>query len=118
MNMKVKYATIIVEDMEESVKFYTEVIGLEIDSRHNPFQGLTITLLKGEGDAMIELIKNTENVVGLFSVGMEVDDINATIKDLKSKGAKITREPTKISIGTLAFIEDPNGVTIVLIQHH
>jgi lactoylglutathione lyase len=116
--MKVKYATIIVKDMEESVKFYTEVMGLEIDSRHNPFPGLIITLLKGEGDAMIELIKNTENAVGLFSVGMEVEDINASIKELKSKGAKITREPTEITIGTLAFIEDPNGVTIVLIQHH
>jgi lactoylglutathione lyase len=99
--MKVKYATIIVKDMEESVNFYTKVMGFEIDSSHNPFPGLTITLLKGEGDAMVELIKNTENEVCLFSVGMEVEDINATIKELKSKGAKITREPTKISIGTL-----------------
>ena len=55
--MKVKYATIIVEDMDESIKFYTEVMGLEIDSRHNPQPGATITLLKGEADAMIELIK-------------------------------------------------------------
>ena len=116
--MKVKYVTIIVNDMNESVKFYTDVMGFEIDSQHNPFPGLKITLLKGEGDAMIELIKNTENEVGLFSVGMEVEDINATVKELKSKGAKITRKPTPISIGTLAFIEDPNGATIVLIQHH
>lgn len=105
--MKVKYATIIVKDMEESVKFYTEVMGFEIDSRHNPFQGLSITLLKGEGDAMIELIKNTEDEIGLFSVGMEVEDIKATVKELKSKGAKITREPTPITIGTLAFLKGP-----------
>jgi lactoylglutathione lyase len=117
-NMRVKYATIIVEDMDESIRFYTEIMGFKIDSQHNPFPGLNITLLKGEGDAMIELIKNTENEVGLFSVGMEVQDINATVKELKSKGAKITREPMPISIGTLAFIEDPNGATIVLIQHH
>jgi lactoylglutathione lyase len=116
--MKVKYATIIVEDIEESIKFYTEVMGLEIDSQHNPFPGLNITLLKGEGDAMIELIKNTENEIGLFSVGMEVQDIHSTVKELKSKGAKITREPVPISIGTLAFLEDPNGATIVLIEHH
>ena len=48
---------------------------LEIDSQHNPYPGLTITLLKGEGDAMIELIKNTENETGLFSVVMGVEDI-------------------------------------------
>ena len=116
--MKVKYATIIVADMDESIKFYTEVMGLEIDSRHNPFPGLTITLLKGDGDAMIELIKNTENETGLFSVGMEVEDINATVKELKSKGAKITQEPVPITVGILAFLEDPNGAKIALIQHH
>ena len=116
--MKVKYATIIVEDMDESIKFYTEIIGLEIDSQYNPYPGLTITLLKGDGDAMIELIKNTENETGLFSVGIEVEDINATFKELKSKGAKITKEPMPITIGTIAFLEDPNGATIVLIQHN
>ena len=52
---------------------------------------------------MIELIKNTENDTGLFSVGIEVEDINATVKELKSKGAKITKEPMPITIGTLAF---------------
>lgn len=117
-NMKVKYATIIVEDMDESIKFYTEVMGLEIDSQHNPQPGATITLLKGEGDAMIELIKNTENETGLFSVGMDVEDINTTVKELKSKGARITMEPIPITVGTLAFLEDPNGVKIALIQHH
>ena len=116
--MKVKYATIIVEDMDESIKFYTEVMGFEIDSKHNPFPGLNITLLKGEGDAMIELIENTEDETGLFSVGIEVEDIKTKVKELKSKGAKITKEPTPITVGTLAFLEDPNGVTIVLIQHH
>jgi lactoylglutathione lyase len=116
--MKVKYATIIVEDMDESIKFYTEVMGFEIDSQHHPIPGAIITLLKGEGDAMIELIKNTENDIGLFSVGMDVEDIKATLKELKSKGAKVIMEPIPITVGTLAFIEDPNGVKIALIQHH
>ena len=116
--MKVKYATIIVADMAESIQFYTEVMGFEIDSQHNPLPGVIITLLKGEGDAMIELIRNTENEKGLFSVGMDVKDIHSTVKELKSKGAKITMEPVPITVGTLAFVEDPNGVRIALIQHH
>ncbi len=115
--MKVQYATIIVKDMDESIKFYTDVMGFDIDSQHNPLPGVIITLLKGDGDAMIELIKNTENEPGLYSVGMDVEDINATVKDLKSKGAKITMEPRPITVGTLAFLEDPNGVRIALIQH-
>ena len=44
--------------------------------------------------------------------------IDATVKDLRSKGAKITMEPIPITVGTLAFLEDPNGVRIALIQHH
>jgi len=116
--MKVKYATIVVEDMDESIKFYTEVMGFEIDSQHDPQPGVTITLLKGKGDAMIELIENTEYGTGLFAVGMDVEDINTTVKELRSKGAKITMEPIPITVGTLAFLEDPNGVRIALIQHH
>jgi lactoylglutathione lyase len=115
--MKVKYATIIVDDMDESIKFYTEVMGLGVDSQHNPHPGVTITLLKGEGDAMIELIKNKEYETGLYSVGMDVENISTTVKKLKSKGAKITMKPIPITVGTLAFIEDPNGVRIALIQH-
>ena len=118
--MKVKYATMAVADMDESIKFYTEVMGLEIESRHNPRPGLNITLLKGEGDGVIELIEDTENSreTGLFSVGMEVEDIETTVQELRSRGANITMEPIPITIGTLAFLEDPNGAQIALIQHH
>jgi lactoylglutathione lyase len=117
INMKVKYATIIVEDMEESIKFYTEVMGFEIDSQYDLGPAWTITLLKGEGETMVEIIKKVDEP-GLFSIGMDVEDINTTVKELKSKGAKITMNPIPITVGTLAFLEDPNGVKIALIQHH
>ena len=104
--------------MEKSVKFYSEVMGLEVDSQFNPQPGVLITLMKGEGDAMIELIKNTENEIGLYSVGIEVKDLDSTVKELKSKGAKITMGPVPITIGSLAFIEDPNGARLALIQHN
>ena len=116
--MKVKYATIIVQDMEESVKFYTEAMGFEIDSQHKPVPGVVITLMKTKGDAMVELIKNPTDDIGLYSVGMDVEDLNTTVKELKSKGAKITMEPVPTTVGRLAFCEDPNGAKIALIQHH
>jgi lactoylglutathione lyase len=116
--MKVKYATMIVKDMDESIKFYTEVMGFEIDRQYDLGSAGDITLLKGEGDAMIEIIKNPVDEPGLFSIGMDVEDINTTVVELKSKGAKITMEPRTITVGTLAFLEDPNGVRIALIQHN
>ncbi|MGB7967971.1 MAG: VOC family protein [Methanobacterium sp.] len=115
--MKVKYTTMIVEDMVESVRFYKEVMGFEIDSQYNLGPAGSITLMKGEGDAMLELIQNPVDDIGLFSVGMDVENLESTIKELKAKGAKVTMEPTQISVGSLAFIEDPNGIRIALIQH-
>ena len=56
-NMKVKYTTIIVQDMEKSIEFYSEVMGFEIDSQHKPVPEMVITLMKSKGDTMVELIK-------------------------------------------------------------
>lgn len=117
-NMKIKYTTMIVKDMDESIKFYTEVMGFKIDSKHDLGPAGSITLLKGQGETMVELIKNPVDEPGLYSMGMDVEDLESILKDLRSKGAKITMEPTPITVGTLAFIEDPNGVRIALIQHH
>jgi lactoylglutathione lyase len=115
--MKIKYSTMIVNDMEESVKFYTEVLGFGIDSEYDLGPAGNITLLMGEGETMLELIENPKSGIGLFSVGMDVEDVKATVEELRSKGVKITMEPTPISVGTLAFVEDPNGIRIALIEH-
>lgn len=66
---------------------------------------------------MVEIIENPTDEIGLFSIGMDVEDLDATLKELKSKGVKVTMETTKTTVGTMAFIEDPNGVKIALIPH-
>ena len=116
--MKIKYTTMIVKDMDESIKFYTNVMCFEIDSQYDLGPAGAITLLKGEGETMVEIIQNPVNEPGLFSMGMDVEDLDTTLEELKAKGAKVTMEPTPITVGTLAFIEDPNGIRIALIQHH
>lgn len=119
MDFKIKYATSIIKDMDESIKFYKEVLGFEIDSQYYPpIPGSMITLMKGDGDTMIELIQNPQLDIGFYSVGMEVDDLDAALNELKSKGVKITGGPAKTLVGHLAFVEDPNGVRICLIHHH
>jgi lactoylglutathione lyase len=49
---------------------------------------------------------------------MEVEDVSATVEALKAKDARITMEPVPTLVGSMAFMEDPNGVKIALIQHH
>jgi lactoylglutathione lyase len=115
--MRVKYATIIVENTERSVAFYSDVLGFAVDSRLEPAPGVVIALMKGEGEAMVELIESARFATGLYSVGMDVDDLAATVADLKAKGAGITMEPVPTLVGSLAFLEDPDGVRIALIEH-
>jgi lactoylglutathione lyase len=117
MDIQVKYATMIVRDMEESVRFYREVMGFEAAGRYDPMPGTAITLMKGKGDAMVELICDAKFPKGLYSVGMEVRDLDATLAELELRGAKITMGPAPTLVGRMAFIEDPNGVKIALIQH-
>lgn len=118
--MKVKYATIAVDNMEKSIKFYTKVMGFEIDNEITPYPGTKIIFLKDEGEAMIELIENSNEPEkkGLFLVGMEVKNMDVTVKQLLSKGVKFTRGPIEVGDGAkLAFLMDLNGVEIELIQH-
>jgi lactoylglutathione lyase len=117
--MTIKYSTIIVKNTEESIKFYTDVMGFTQDSQYlPPVPGAKITLMKGTGEAMFELIENKDLPPGAWSTGVEVDDLAAALSDVRAKGAKVIMEATPISVGSMAMIEDPNGARIALIHHH
>lgn len=114
--MKIRYATMIVNDMEESVKFYTETFDFTFDEEFD-VPGGKITLLDGDGFAGLELIQSDAFETGLYSVGMDVEDINEEIEKLKEKGANIALNPVETQVGYMARVVDPNGVNIVLVQH-
>ena len=114
--MKIRYATMIVDDMEESVKFYTETLDFTLDEVLD-VPGGKITLLDGDGFAGLELIENTAFETGLYSIGMDVEDIHKEIEDLEEKGANIAMKPVETQVGYMARVIDPNGINIVLVQH-
>ena len=117
--MTIKYSTIIVKDTEESIQFYSEVMGFKQDSQFfPPVPGTKITMMKGKGETMFELIENKAFEPGAYSTGIEVDDINAVLANARAKGARVILEITPISVGSMAMIEDPNGARIAFIQHH
>lgn len=114
--MKIRYATIIVNDMQESVKFYTETLDFTIDEVFD-VPGGKITLLDGDGFAGMELIEHPNYDVGMYSIGMDVEDINEEIRKLEEKGADIALRPMPTQVGYMARVIDPNGINIVLVQH-
>ena len=117
--MTIKYSTIIVKNTEESIKFYTDVMGFKQDSQFfPPIPGTKITLMKGKGETMFELIENRAFAPGTYSTGVEVDNLSAALSEARTKGAKVIMEITPISVGYMAMIEDPNGARIALIHHN
>ena len=114
--MKIRYATMIVNDMQESVKFYTETLDFTVDEVFD-VPGGKITLLDGDGFAGIELIESSNYETGLYSVGMDVEDINEEIRKLEERGANIALRPVETQVGYMARVVDPNGINIVLVQH-
>jgi len=116
MDTYVKLATIIVKSLEESVRFYSEVMGLEIDSEYDLGSKGRIILMRGNGDGMVELIESSSYPVGLYSVGIYVGDMDLAMAGYKEKGAKILGEPAPITGGSCAFIEDPNGVRLAIVH--
>ena len=50
-------------------------------------------------------------------MGVEVENLEKTLETMRAKGVEITMEPVRTLVGIMAFIKDPNGVNIALIEH-
>ena len=117
--MKFCWSTLLVKDMEESLKFYTEVIRLDIASRFSAMPGVEIAFL-GTGETLIELVCNGEahnTVVGdAVSWGFDVDSLDDALKMVKEKGIPVHSGPVVHPNVKYFFILDPNGLKIQLKQ--
>ena len=116
VTVKVQYSTMIVKSLEDSVKFYRDVLGFKEGYHVDLPNGGCITIMESEG-ASVELIENTNFPVGLYSIGTDVDDIDETIRHLEKNGYQTTGPVIPTTVGKQTFVLDPNGVRICLIEH-
>ncbi|WP_242984185.1 VOC family protein [Clostridium tertium] len=97
--MNIKFVTITVKNLKESIKFYEDVLNLKIAREFSPMEGTNISFLKGESSAMLELIEYENKSIkdevshSKVSIGFEVTDLDNTIKELEEKNIKIIRGP-------------------------
>ena len=118
-----------VGDLDRSVKFYTELLGMkELRRRDVPDGKYTLAFLgygqgNAEGQGEIELTYNygvdkyeQGNAFGHLAVG--VPDVAAACEAVRAGGGRVTREAGPVKFGTtiIAFVEDPDGYKIELIQ--
>jgi len=119
--MKYLHTMVRVSDIEQSLRFYRDALGLEELSRKEYPQGrYTLVFLAAPGDphAQVELTFNwdPEQYTGGRNFGhlaYAVDDIYATCRRLMDHGVTINRPPRD---GRMAFVRSPDGISIELLQ--
>ena len=125
--MRLLHTMLRITNLERSLSFYTEVMGMEL-LRRRDYPGGRFTLAfvgygKESDTAVLELTHNWDtdsyelgSAYGHIAIG--VDDIFGTCEAIRSKGGKVVREPGPMSEGgtVIAFVEDPDGYKLELIQ--
>ncbi|MEY8001720.1 VOC family protein [Clostridium sp. Mt-5] len=116
------WITLNVEDMEKSLEFYHELLGVEILKRFSPGKEVEIVMLGEENKPKIELICNKKNKVKNqsegISIGFEVEWLDEAMSYVKSKNIPIKKGPISPSPKVrFFFIEDPNGIQIQLVEN-
>lgn len=125
--MRMLHTMLRVGDLERSLRFYTEVLGMQLLRRKDyPSGRFTLAFVGygGESDhTVLELTHNwdTDHYAlgdGYGHIALGVDDIQATCAAIADKGGRVVREPGPMKHGStvIAFVEDPDGYKVELIQ--
>jgi lactoylglutathione lyase len=125
--MRILHTMLRVGDLDRSIRFYTEVLGMKLLRRRDFPEGKFTLAFVGYGEesesALIELTYNwgvqqydLGNAFGHIAV--EVKDAQAACEEVKKLGGRVTREAGPMKHGTrvIAFVEDPDGYKIEFIQ--
>ena len=126
---KFLHTMIRVGDLDRSVKFYTELLGMkELRRRDVPDGKYTLAFLgygegNAEGQAEIELtynygVQKYEQGTAFGHLAVGVPDVAGACEKVRHGGGRVTREAGPVKFGTtiIAFVEDPDGYKIELIQ--
>jgi lactoylglutathione lyase len=125
--MRILHTMLRVGDLDRSLRFYTEVLGMRLLRRNDYPDGKFTLAFVGYGDeadtAVLELTHNWgvdkyELGTAYGHVAIAVDDAYKACEEVKRRGGKVTREAGPMKHGTtvIAFVEDPDAYKIELIQ--
>ena len=125
--MRLLHTMIRVVNLDRSIAFYTEILGMALLRRKDYPDGKFTLAFLGYGDeadqTVLELTHNWEadgythgNAFG--HIAIEVDDVYEACEEVKRRGGNVVREagPMKHGTTSLAFVEDPDGYKIELLR--
>jgi lactoylglutathione lyase len=125
--MRILHTMLRVGDLDRSVRFYTEVLGMKLlRTTDRPEQKYSLAFVGYDSEGRSAVLELTYNYgVERYDLGsafghvaIEVDDVRKTCDAVRAKGGKVTREPGPVKGGTsvIAFVEDPDGYKIEFIE--
>ena len=125
--MRMLHTMLRVGDLDRSVKFYTEVLGMKLlRTTDRPDQKYSLAFVGYDDEAKTAVLELTYNYgVDRYDLGtayghvaLAVDDAAKACDEVKRRGGKVTREAGPVKGGTtvIAFVEDPDGYKIELIE--
>ena len=125
--MRILHTMLRVGDLEKSLRFYIEVLGMKLLRRKDYPSGRFTLAFVGYGqentNTVLELthnwdINHYEVGQGYGHIALGVENIFSTCKSIKRNGGHVVREPGPMKHGTtvIAFIEDPDGYKVELIE--
>lgn len=121
MNLRLNWITLRVQDLETSLHFYNQVLGLPIERKFES-RGKQIAMLSMDGQAKLELIQGSEQVVKPecgISLGFEVESLDEAMIYLKTQGIEVARGPiTPNPHLSFFYILDPDGFEVQLAEHN
>ncbi len=124
--MRLLHTMLRVGNLEQSIEFYTRVLGMKLLRQKDYPDGKFTLAFVGYGDesdhTVIELTHNWDTHsydlgAGYGHIAIEVDDVYAAVEELQNRGGKVIRPAGPMNAGTtiIAFIEDPDGYQVELI---
>jgi lactoylglutathione lyase len=125
--MRILHTMLRVGDLDRSLKFYTEVLGMKLlRTTNRPDQKYSLAFVGYDDEDRAAVLELTYNYgVDRYDLGsayghvaIAVDDAAKACAEVKKRGGKVTREAGPVKGGTtvIAFVEDPDGYKIELIE--
>jgi len=124
--MRLLHTMLRVGDLERSISFYTDVLGMRLLRRRDYPGGRFTLAFVGYGEerdhTVLELTHNWDTDhydlgTGYGHIALGVEDIHGVCEAIRAKGGNVVREPGPMKNGTtvIAFVEDPDGYKVELI---
>jgi len=125
--MRILHTMLRVGDLAQSIAFYTEVLGMRLLRQHDYPEGRFTLAFLGYGDeashTVLELTHNWDTSSydlgnGYGHIALAVPDAAAACAEIRARGGRVVREagPMKHGSTVIAFVEDPDGYKIELIE--